>query len=193
MGDKKAARAGIRPLGQPGDLGWVVMAHGEVYVAEFGWDRTFEALVARIVADYATDHDPAREAAWIAEADGQRAGCIFCVDAREGDQTRGTTAKLRLLLVHPQARGHGLGRRLVDTCLDFARAARYARMILWTNDPLVAARHIYLDRGFILTKEESHHSFGVDLIGQTYELDLLVTLQRRPGSHTGHRQMNVRG
>jgi GNAT superfamily N-acetyltransferase len=158
----------IRPLGQPGDLGWVVMANGEIYAAEFGWDTTMEALIARIVADYAADHDPVREAAWIAEVDGRRAGCVFCV--ADPDDPAG--AKLRVLLVHPDARGHGLGGRLVDTCVRFARAAGYARLRLWTNDPLVAARRVYLKRGFLLIAEEPHHSFGVDLVGQTYQLDL---------------------
>jgi GNAT superfamily N-acetyltransferase len=162
----------IRPLGRPGDLGWVTMAHGELYQEEFGWDTSFEALVAKIVADYAADHDPAREAAWIAEVDGRRAGCVFCVAADE------TTAQLRILLVDPRARGHGLGGRLVDECLTFARRAGYRRMRLWTNHPLAAARRIYLARGFRLVEEGSHHSFGVDLVGQTYELDLRV--QARP-------------
>jgi len=159
----------IRRLDQPGDLGWVVMAHGEVYAAEFGWDTSFEALVARIVADYADyagDHDPRREQAWIAEVDGQRAGCVFCVAADAG------TAQLRILLVHPDARGHGLGHDLVQTCLEFARQAGYARLRLWTNDVLVAARRIYLKHGFVLTGEEPHRSFGVDLVGQVYEADL---------------------
>lgn len=156
----------IRPLDRPGDLGWVVMAHGEVYAKEFGWDTSFEALVARIVAEYAGDHDPAREAAWMAEVDGRRVGCVFCVAA---DQT---TAQLRILLVDPSARGHNLGGRLVDECVGFARRVGYARMKLWTNHPLVAARHIYLSRGFTLVQEEPHHSFGVDLVGQVYELDL---------------------
>jgi GNAT superfamily N-acetyltransferase len=156
----------IRPLGRPGDLGWVVMAHGEVYTREFGWDGDFEALVARIVADYAARHDPAREAAWIAELDGRRVGCVFCV----ADPEDPGAAKLRILLVHLDGRGHGLGGRLVDTCLEFARAAGYERVRLWTNHPLVAARRIYLERGFALTAEEPHHSFGVDLVGQTYEL-----------------------
>jgi GNAT superfamily N-acetyltransferase len=154
---------------KPGDLGWVVSAHGEVYAAEFGWNTDFEALVARIVADYAGDHDPRREAAWIAELDGRRVGCIFLV----ADPDDPTTAKLRILLVHPDARGHGLGGDLVDTCLDFARSAGYARVRLWTNHPLEAARRIYLARGFTLTDEEPHHSFGVDLVGQTYELPLI--------------------
>jgi GNAT superfamily N-acetyltransferase len=167
------AEAMIRPIGRPGDLGWVVKAHGEVYATEFGWDTTFEALVARIVADYAADHDPAREAAWIAEVDGRRVGCVFCVTDDE------TTAKLRILLVHPDGRGRGLGGRLVDACVDFARAAGYARMRLWTNDPLAAARHVYLTRGFSLIAEEPHHSFGADLVGQTYELDLGRAAQLR--------------
>ncbi len=156
----------IRALGKPGDLGWVVQAHGECYAAEFGWDTTFEALVARIVADFAGDHDSKREAAWIAERDGVRVGCVFCVS--EDDDT----AKLRILLVCPDVRGLGLGGRLVDTCVAFAAQAGYARMRLWTNDPLVAARGIYLRRGFVLESEEPHHSFGVDLIGQVYGRDL---------------------
>jgi GNAT superfamily N-acetyltransferase len=158
----------IRPLGQPGDLGWVIQVHGEVYAAEFGWNTEFEALVARIVADYAADHDPQRETAWIAELNGRRVGCIFLV----ADRDDSAAAKLRILLVHPDARGHGLGGRLVDACLDFARRAGYERMRLWTNDPLTAARRIYVARGFTLIDEEPHHSFGVDLIGQTYELRL---------------------
>jgi GNAT superfamily N-acetyltransferase len=156
----------IRRLGRPGDLGWVVMAHGELYADEFGWDTTFEALVARIVADYAAGDDPDRQAAWIAEAGGRRVGCVFCVpvDAE--------TAQLRILLVDPAARGAGLGGRLVDECLRFARGAGYRRMRLWTNDPLVAARHVYLSRGFRLVEEEPHRSFGADLVGQVYEVDL---------------------
>jgi GNAT superfamily N-acetyltransferase len=155
----------IRRLGRPGDLGWVVMAHGEMYASEFAWDTSFESLVARIVADYAGDHDDAREAAWVAELDGRRVGCVFCIAA--GDQT----AQLRLLLVDPAARGYGTGARLVDECLDFARAAGYKRMKLWTNHPLAAARRIYLSRGFRLAEEEPHHSYGADLVGQVYELD----------------------
>lgn len=160
------ARAVIRSLGEPGDLGWVVMAHGEQYAKEFGWDTGFEALVARIVADYAAGGDPSREAAWIAELDGRRVGSVFCVAGEEG------AAKLRILLVDPAARGHRLGARLVDRCVDFAREAGYERMRLWTNDTLVAARGIYLAAGFRLVEEEPHHSFGADLIGQVYELDL---------------------
>ncbi|WP_035792023.1 GNAT family N-acetyltransferase [Kitasatospora mediocidica] len=169
MGEGQAV---IRPIGAPGDLGWVVMAHGEQYAAEFGWDGSFEALVASIVADFATDREPThkggpvRDAGWIAELDGRRVGCVLCVgvDAQ--------TAKLRLLLVAPAARGHRLGTRLVDQCVEFARDAGYRRMQLWTNHPLVAARRIYLTAGFRLVQEEPHHSFGAELIGQVYELDL---------------------
>ena len=156
----------IRPLGRPGDLGWVVMAHGELYDAEFGWDTSFEALVCRIVADYAAEPEAPGQAAWIAERDGQRVGCVFCVRADDA------TAQLRILLVTADGRGEGLGTRLVDTCIDFARAAGYTKLRLWTNHPLVAAREIYVSRGFTLTEESPHHSFGVDLIGQVYELSL---------------------
>ena len=171
-----AGRASIRRLGRPGDLGWVVMAHGEVYAAEFGWDTSFEALVARIVAGYADGPDPAREAAWIAELDGRRVGCVFCV----ADEEDPATARLRILLVHPDGRGEGLGGRLVDEAVAFARAAGYRRMRLWTNDPLVAARRVYLAHGFALTAEEPHRSFGADLIAQTYELDLEAAGERAP-------------
>jgi GNAT superfamily N-acetyltransferase len=156
----------IRSLGAPGDLGWVVLAHGELYAREFGWDTSFEALVASIVADWALGHDPDGEAAWIAEQDGERVGCVFCV--REDAET----ARLRILLVDPRARGQRLGARLVETCIEFARAVGYRRMVLWTNHPLVAARHVYLAAGFELVAEERHHSYGVDLVGQTYALDL---------------------
>jgi GNAT superfamily N-acetyltransferase len=161
----------IRELGRPGDLGWVVQAHGEMYAAEYGWDGGFEALIARIVADYADGPDPARERAWIAEVDGRRAGCVFCVAGQDG------VAVLRLLLVDPAARGHGVGGRLVDTCVEFARAAGYSRMRLWTNAPLVAARQVYLRRGFRLTGQETHRSWGAELVGQTYELELSPALE----------------
>jgi GNAT superfamily N-acetyltransferase len=157
----------IRQLGEPGDLGWVVLAHGELYAQEFGWDASFEALVARVVADFAADHDPARERAWIAELDGRRVGCVFCVT---GDEPG--TAKLRILLVHPDARGHGVGTRLVDACTSFARERGYARVRLWTNDVLAAARRIYLAAGFRLVAQEPHRSFGAELVGQDYELEL---------------------
>ena len=156
----------VRRLGRPGDLGWVVLAHGESYAKEFGWDGSFEALVARIVADYANDHDADREAAWIAEVDGERAGCVFCV------RKDAVTAQLRILLVDPAARGLGLGARLVDECLRFAAAAGYKRIELWTNDVLVSARRIYEAAGFRLVAQERHRSFGHDLVGQTWTQDL---------------------
>jgi GNAT superfamily N-acetyltransferase len=157
----------VRPLGEPGDLGWVVMAHGQIYAQQFGWDASFEALVAGIVADYAVRDQPGVAAAWIAEAGGQRAGSIFCVPADDG-----RTARLRLLLMLPAGRGLGLGTGLVRTCVEFARAAGYQRMELWTNDVLAAARRIYLAEGFRLTSEEPQRNFGADLVSQTYALDL---------------------
>jgi GNAT superfamily N-acetyltransferase len=167
----------LRPVGKPGDLGWMVQAHGEIYAAEYGWDTTFEALVARIVADFAAGNgQPAStrpQRGWIAELDGRRAGCVLCVPAGE------SVAQLRILLVDPAARGHGIGARLVDECVTFAREAGYARMRLWTNDPLVAARHIYVSRGFMLVNEEPHRSYGADLTGQVYEL-LLRRAPLRP-------------
>jgi DNA-binding MarR family transcriptional regulator/GNAT superfamily N-acetyltransferase len=151
----------------PGDLGWMVKAHGELYAQEYGWDASFEALVARIVAGYAEHHDPRREAAWIAEVDGEPMGCVLCV-RKDGDDD---TAQLRILLVDPAARGLGIGARLVGECLAFARRAGYERIVLWTNDVLTAARRIYLTAGFRLTSEEPHRSFGHDLVSQTWQLD----------------------
>ena len=165
--DERAGAPAIVLRGlRPGDLGWVVQRHGEVYAREYGWTQSFEALVARIVADYLDQHQPGREDAWIAEIDGQRAGCVFCV--RKDDET----AQLRILLVEAWARGHGLGARLVEECIRFARDAGYRKMVLWTNDILVAARRIYVTAGFELVGEERHHSFGKDLVGQFWELRL---------------------
>jgi DNA-binding MarR family transcriptional regulator/GNAT superfamily N-acetyltransferase len=155
----------LRPPG-PGDMGWVVQRHGAIYAAEYGWDDTFEALVARIVADYIDNRDQDRQAAWIAEVDGVPAGCVFCVP--EG----GTVAKLRLLLVEPSARGLGIGARLVEEVLRFAHRTGYKEITLWTNDVLVSARRIYEAAGFRLVESYPHHSFGHDLVGQTFSLTL---------------------
>ena len=155
----------IRAL-QSGDLGWVVARHGVVYADEYAWDQTFEALVARIVADYVDHHVEGRENAWIAELDGEPVGCVFCVQRDE------ETAQLRLLLVEPKARGLGIGSRLVDECIRFARHAGYTRMALWTNDVLVSARRIYEAARFELVESEPHHSFGHDLVGQIWHRQL---------------------
>ena len=150
---------------RPGDLGWVVQRNGALYAQEYGWDASYEALVARIVADYAGRADP-REAGWIAELDGAPAGCVFCM--RKDD----AAAQLRLLLVEPGARGLRLGERLVAECLAFARRAGYREIVLWTNDILTAARRIYQRFGFELVDSEPHHSFGHDLVGQNWRLGL---------------------
>ncbi|MET9904785.1 GNAT family N-acetyltransferase [Streptomyces sp. NPDC006446] len=160
-------RAVLRRADRPGDLGWVVMAHGEAYDQQFGWNTEFEVLVAKIVADYGANHDPARAAGWIAEVDGRRVGCVFLV---AGDQPK--VAKLRILLVTPEGRGLRLGTRLVEECLAFAREAGYEQVTLWTNDVLTAARRIYQSFGFQLADEERHHSYGHDLVGQNWILDL---------------------
>jgi GNAT superfamily N-acetyltransferase len=144
----------------------MVQRNGAVYAAEYGWDQSYEALVARIVADFAQHHEPARERAWIAEMDGEPVGCVLCV--RRDDET----AQLRILLVDPAARGLGIGARLVEECLRFARGAGYRSLVLWTNDVLMSARRLYEAAGFELVDEEAHHSFGHDLVGQTWRLDL---------------------
>ena len=155
----------LRPH-EPGDMGWVAHRHGVLYAQEYGWDEHFEALVAQIVAEFINNYNPGRERCWIAEIDGEIIGSVFVVQSSE------TVAKLRLLLVEPKARGLGLGTRLVEECIRFAQRRGYQKLILWTNSILLEARHIYKKTGFKLVAEEAHHSFGHDLIGETWELVL---------------------
>jgi DNA-binding MarR family transcriptional regulator/ribosomal protein S18 acetylase RimI-like enzyme len=151
---------------EPGDIGWVIHQHGLLYNQEYDWDEDFEALVAQICADFINHYDPRKERCWIAEMQGERVGSIFCVKAGED------IAKLRLLLVVPKARGMGLGTRLVEEGIRFAKRSGYKKLTLWTNDVLVEARKIYEKNGFRLVEEEPHHSFGHDLVGQNWDLML---------------------
>jgi DNA-binding MarR family transcriptional regulator/GNAT superfamily N-acetyltransferase len=150
---------------QPGDMGWIVHAQGVLYNQEYGWDETFEAVVAEIVASFIKNFDSKRERCWIAERHGAIIGSVFLI------RSTAEVAKLRLLYVDPQARGLGVGKRLVDECIRFARQAGYRQITLWTNDILVAARSIYQRAGFRLVEEERHHSFGHDLVGQNWQLE----------------------
>ncbi|MFZ7101613.1 MAG: bifunctional helix-turn-helix transcriptional regulator/GNAT family N-acetyltransferase [Peptococcaceae bacterium] len=151
---------------QPGDMGWITHRHGVLYAQEYGWDESFEALVAQIGSDFINNFKPGRERCWIAEINGEIVGSAFIVQAGE------TTAKLRLLLVEPKARGLGLGTRLVEECIRFAKRTGYRKMVLWTNSILLEARHIYQKLGFEMTEADTHHSFGHDLVGETWELNL---------------------
>jgi DNA-binding MarR family transcriptional regulator/GNAT superfamily N-acetyltransferase len=166
LGDDRQAAALVLRAPEPGDMGWVVQRHGALYHQEYGWDATFEAMVARISAEFIEEFDGRRERGWIAERAGDRLGSAFLVHADEH------TAKIRLVLVEPRARGTGLGRRLVQECLSFARSVGYRRVTLWTNHVLTAARHIYQGEGFTLESSEPHHSFGHDLVGEYWTLDL---------------------
>jgi DNA-binding MarR family transcriptional regulator/ribosomal protein S18 acetylase RimI-like enzyme len=155
----------LRPL-KPGDLGWVVARHGVLYGQEYGWDRTIEALTAEIAAAFVRNFDGKRECCWIAERDGENVGCVFLV--KEDD----ATARLRLLLVDPSARGLGIGARLVEECIQFARHAGYKRMTLWTHRVLIAARKLYIAGGFTLSREWTHDDFGKTLVAETWGRDL---------------------
>ena len=148
------------------DIEWIIRRHGEIYTAEYGWDSRFRDLVEEIARDFVRTFDPARERCWIAERPGERVGCVMLVQKPEN------VAQLRLLLVEPSARGLGVGRRLVQECIDFSVACGYEKMRLWTNDVLISARKIYEAAGFRLVDEENHDSWGRPLVSQTWELDL---------------------
>jgi DNA-binding MarR family transcriptional regulator/GNAT superfamily N-acetyltransferase len=168
MGDTEPVRVPyvIRPH-RAGDVGWVVSRHGALYAEEYGWDETFEGLAAEVGSAFLKSFDPKRERCWIAEREGETVGAVLLV--RGPDEA---TAKLRLLYVEPAARGLGIGARLVEECRLFARAAGYKRIVLWTNSVLTSARRIYEAAGYRLVKSEPHHSFGHDLVGETWELEL---------------------
>jgi DNA-binding MarR family transcriptional regulator/GNAT superfamily N-acetyltransferase len=175
LGDEDARRAPfvLRPH-RPGDMGWVASRHGALYAQEYGWDITFEALVARIAGRFVEQFDPARERCWIAERDGVAMGSVFLVQARDEktDAPLEGIAQLRMLLIEPAARGHGLGVTLVRECERYARDTGYRMIRLWTNSVLIAAREIYRRSGYVLVASEPHRSFGKDLVGETWELAL---------------------
>ena len=149
-----------------GDMGWIVQRHAEIYASEYEWDESFEALIAEIVAAFIRNSDPIHERCWVAEIDGRRVGSVMCV--RVDDQI----AKLRLLFVDPAGRGRGIGRTLVEECIAFARSAGYARLVLWTQSNLTAARNTYMKLGFVLESSEANHSFGQNLVSETWCLEL---------------------
>jgi len=151
---------------RPGDMGWVIGRHGALYAEEYGWNIEFESMVADIAAKFIREFDPARERCWIAERDGENVGSVFLV--KQSD----TVGKLRMLIIEPSARGQGLGKKLVAECERFARQVGYRKIVLWTNDVLLAARAIYVGAGYRLTASEKHRSFGKDLVGETWEKDL---------------------
>ena len=170
LGDKKEPGTPyLLRLHQPGDMGWIVHRQAILYAEEYGWDETYEALASEIVAQFIKSYDPKREHAWVAEKDGKRVGAVFV--AKQSDEI----AKLRLLHVEPEARGLGIGKRLVEECVRFGRQAGYQKMTLWTQSILHAARHIYKQAGFHVVNEEKHHSFGKDLTAETWDLNLRTT------------------
>jgi DNA-binding MarR family transcriptional regulator/GNAT superfamily N-acetyltransferase len=168
VGQPDNGRPSLVVLREPraGDYGWAIERHGLLYSTEYGWDERFEGLVAELFGRFAQKHDPARERCWIAELNGERVGVVFVV------QREPVVAQLRCLLVEPTARGHGVGGKLVNACVEFAREAGYRRMMLWTNKGLDSARKIYEAAGFKLVEEKSHRDFGPELIGQSWEMDL---------------------
>jgi DNA-binding MarR family transcriptional regulator/predicted GNAT family acetyltransferase len=166
LGETDRAPAYVLRPHRAGDIGWVIARHGAIYAEEYGWNFNFEGLVAEIAGAFLKNYDPARERCWIAERDGANLGSVFLVKGND------ETAKLRLLLVEPQARGLGIGRRLVEECVAFARQAGYRKITLWTQSMLVAARRLYLDAGFVLVDSKPHRSFGADLVGETWDLIL---------------------
>jgi GNAT superfamily N-acetyltransferase len=169
LGDQAAPRVPyLLREHQPGDLGWIVSRQAILYAEEYGWDGTYEALAAEIVAQFVRNYDPKRERCWIAEKEGVRVGGVFISKASD------EVAKLRLLHVEADARGLGIGKRLVEECVLFSRQAGYRKLTLWTQSILLAARHIYKQAGFRVVKEEKHHSFGKDLVAETWDLDLRV-------------------
>lgn len=175
LGDTAARGPIVLRQQRPGDIGWVIQRHGELYHREQGWGEGFERIVADIAARFVNTYDPERERCWIAERDGHRLGCVFVVA-----QSR-RVARLRMLLVEPEARGSGLGRRLVEECIGFAREAGYHRMVLWTQRELAPARRIYAATGFRVVASEAQREFGHDLVAETWELDLRGRHAGRPG------------
>lgn len=153
---------------QPGDIGWIIHRHGVLYHQEYGWDERFEALVASIAAEFIDHYDPQAERCWIAEKDGNRIGCIMLIK----DRSSHNTAKIRLLLVEPSARGLGVARALVRKCRTFAEAAGYERIVLWTNQVLTSARRLYASEGYCFTQEEEHEAYGMRLVGESWETSL---------------------
>lgn len=164
----KASEEIVLRTHRPGDIGWAIERHGQLYADEFAWSVEFEALVASLFASFVSNQDPSCERLWIAQIGGERVGCVFVVRNQEDP----TVAQLRCLLVDPKARGKGVGQRLVRECVAFAKQAGFRKMVLWTNDVLVAARRIYEAEGFRLIKQDPHRSFGHDLVGQTWMRDL---------------------